>query len=313
MRHSDPNPTPGFPAVVDNTIVETWYACEGKAQMQYFDHWAPEVNTNLHFGGAFAEGMKAARNAFYRDGATDDDAIAIGMLAAMEFYGTHVPPQDSNKTFFGVGRAVADYFFQYPLAEDVIQPYVPPTGIPAVEFNFAIPLPINHPETGEPLIYAGRADMIGRYNDSIFVVDEKTTTSLGASWERQWEMAGQFTGYTWAAQEHGYPVAGAIVRGISILTNFRFGHAQVISDRRSYQIKTWYTQLLKKLTRMVEAYSDWKKTGDLQSYQFSHGAACKSYGGCPFAKVCRSENPQKVLEVYFVRRKWDPLFLGEDA
>ena len=302
-----------FPAVIDNTIAETWFACEGKAMMQYFEDWAPETNINLHAGGAFAKGIEAARRAFHIEKEADDDAIAIGMLEAYRAYGAYTAPGTTNKSFAAVGRAIADYFFQYPLAEDTIQPYFPTDGKPAIEFNFTIPLPFNHPESGEPLIYGGRCDMVGRYNDQVFVVDEKTTTSLGASWDRQWAMAGQFTGYCWAAREHGYPVAGAIVRGISFLKDLRFGHSQVISPRTQYQIDFWYKQLLIKVERMLAAYAHWKQHGTRDSFQYSHGASCKAYGGCPFTQVCQSPQPEKVLEVYFVKRHWDPLHLGDDS
>lgn len=299
-------PDKPFPPAVDNTIIETYFACGGKAQMQYVDDWAPQSSHHLHAGACFAKGVEVVRKAYYIEGQSSDDAIAAGVLAAYQAYGMHVPPPNSNKTFQAVGRAVADYFFQYPLAEDTVQPYTPSGGKAAVEFNFAIPLPINNPDTGEPLFYAGRSDMIGVYNGAIFVVDEKTTSALGQSWERQWDMAGQFTGYSWAAREHGYPVAGAIVRGVSFLKDCRFGHAMVPSPRTSYQIEFWYAELLKKVKRMVDNYVN-------NSWEWSHGAACKVYGGCAFQQVCTSQNKEKVLEVLFTKRRWDPLHVGEDA
>lgn len=310
-----------FPPVIDNTIAETFFACGGKARYQYFEDWAPETNTNLHAGGAFAKGIEAARRAFHVERLTDEEAILRGMETAWAAYGAHLPPATSHKTFQAVGRAVADYFFQYPLAEDIIQPYYPAEGKPAIEFNFTIPLPFTNPDTGDPLIYGGRCDMVGRYNDQVFVIDEKTTTSLGPSWERQWDMAGQFTGYCWAAREHGYPVAGAIIRGISFLKDCRFGHAQVISPRTDYQIQFWYEQLRKKVAKMLVSYAEYRRLeaggvdGPLlrDTFEFSHGAACKSYGGCPFARVCQSPQPDKVLEVYFVKRQWNPLHIGEDS
>lgn len=296
-----------FPPAIDNTIIEAFFACEGKGMLQFFEHWAPQSNHHLHAGASFAKGIEVTRKAYHWEGKTDDEAIAEGMLAAYQAYGMHAPPPNSNKTFSAVGRAVADYFCQYPLAEDAVQPYTPTGGKPAVEFNFAIPLPINNPDTGEPLLYAGRSDMIGVYNGAIFVVDEKTTSALGPSWERQWDMAGQFTGYAWAARQHGYPVAGAIIRGISFLKDRRFGHAQVPSPRSSYQIEFWYEELLKKVRRMVEAYTN-------NDFMWSHGAACKVYGGCAFQRHCTAAPEQKikVLEVEFVKRKWDPLHVGAD-
>jgi hypothetical protein len=177
---------------------------------------------------------------------------------------------------------------------------------PAVEFSFALPIGINHPQTGEPLLYCGRFDMLGIHNNTLYAVDEKTTARLGATWQGQWDLRSQFTGYCWAAKEYGYPVAGAIVRGMSLLKN-DFGFAEVITYRPDHLIERWLETTRYYINLMILAW---------QSKQFIHNldGACTAYGGCPFKKeACDKKNPDEWLETNFVVRKWVPIHLGDET
>ena len=72
-------------------------------------------------------------------------------------------------------QAVEFYFEEYPLDGDSIKPYKFEDGRTGIEFTFGIPIPINHPDSGDPIVLAGRFDLLGYYNDLLAVVDEKTT------------------------------------------------------------------------------------------------------------------------------------------
>jgi hypothetical protein len=141
--------------------------------------------------------------------------------------------------------------------------------------------------------------MVAEYAGGVYVFDEKTASQLGASWNRQWEMRSQFTGYVWAAQRSGLPVQGAVVRGVSILKT-KYDTQQVITYRTPYEVERWERQVEHDLRRMrqcwEEGYWDW----DLDH-------ACAEYGGCPFTQVCKSAQPESWLDTYFERRVWDPL------
>ena len=173
------------------------------------------------------------------------------------------------------------------------------TGKRAIEFSFAEPLPFNHPVTGNPILYTGRTDLIAEFAGGNYVVDEKTTSSLGASWPRQWEMRSQFTGYNWAARRAGIKTAGTIIRGVSILKT-KYDTMQVITNRADWEIDRWLEQVVRDLTRMQQCWeSGW--------WDFALDGACTEYGGCPFVAVCKSPNPDQWLETYFEQRVWDPL------
>lgn len=141
--------------------------------------------------------------------------------------------------------------------------------------------------------------MIAERAAGIYVYDEKTTSSLGASWGKQWEMRSQFTGYGWAAKKQGIKVSGMIVRGVSILKT-KYDTLEVPTYRTDYETDRWYDQMCRDLERMklmwAEGYWDW----NLES-------ACNDYGGCTFTKVCKSSDPDAIMPVYFSKKVWDPL------
>jgi hypothetical protein len=289
-----------FPEVIDNTAREQFFNCPQKFYRSTINKLAPKwVSEHLHFGGAFATGLEHMRKAFYDKGLPQDKALAIGIVAATKFYGTFEPSERSFKTFENLVLGIEWYSNRYPLATDCMQPYQLTPEKHAIEFTFAIPLPINHPETGNPLIYAGRFDMLCKYLDALFVYDDKTTSKLGPTWKNQWQLNSQITGYCWAAQQHNIPVAGAILRGQSILKS-SFDTEQVITYRSQTLIDRWYKQLLRDIERMLEAYHS-------GYYDYALGHACAAYSGCEFLKLCSSQNPDAWIQSEYRQRFWNPL------
>jgi hypothetical protein len=149
--------------------------------------------------------------------------------------------------------------------------------------------------------------MLGVFHDALFAVDEKTASQLGPSWTRQWELDSQFTGYCWAAQQFSYPVAGAIVRGISFLKN-SFGHAQAIVYRPAWMLDRWYQNLIYDIQRMIDTYERFQNSALIPS-ALDKGV-CSNYGGCAYYKLCTSPNPEAWVETEFAPRHWNPLAKG---
>jgi hypothetical protein len=198
-------------------------------------------------------------------------------------------------------QAFAYYFRAFPMSTDPVQPYRKTNGKPMVEFSFALPLDedLRHPETGEPIIYTGRADMIATYAGALSVYDDKTTSQLGPKWGNQWNRRAQFTGYTWAARAYGIPVTQVIVRGIAILKT-EINHAQAITSRSEHHVNEWHTQILRDIRRAIECWES-------GYFDVNLSDACGAYGGCMFQQPCMSPNPDPWLESNFIRKIWDPL------
>lgn len=291
---------PMFPHAVDSTILAAFRSCPQKAFRTYVQHWKPKSESvHLIAGGAFAKGVEVGRRAFFENGlsAADSEAEAIGAL--IQAYGDFECPSDSAKSLERMCGALEFYFAQYPLGADGMTPITLANGSRGIEFSFAEPLSIKHPVTGNPILYTGRSDMIADFAGARYIVDEKTTSQLGASWPRQWENRSQFTGYCWASAQSGVPVEGAIIRGVSILKT-KYDTLQTITYRPQWEIDRWVHQVEVDLLRMIKCWEDgwW-------DYNLDH--SCGDYGGCSLLQICKSEDPVSWLPMYFEQKVWDPL------
>ena len=289
-----------FPTVLDSTIMAAFKSCPQKAWLEYIQHWKlRDQSVHLHAGAAYAAGMEAARTAFYVNGQSEADSIAAGLQALMSAYGDFQCPPDSAKSLERTAGALEFYFSNYQLGHDKAIPMTLPGGKRGIEFSFVEPLDIKHPETGDPLLYSGRMDMLCDYENMHLGEDDKTASQLGASWPRQWDLRSQFTSYVWGAARHGIKLDGFLVRGVSILKT-KYDTLQAITYRPEWQLNRWYEQLMRDVARMIKAWEE-------GYFDFNLDHACAEYGGCPFCDACQMRDPTPLLEQRFEQRRWDPI------
>lgn len=300
-----------FPDAIDNTIRETFVICPEKARRAYIEDLdSPSPSVHLHFGGAAAAGWETARREFYERGKTAEWAVEQGVMAALRFWGDFEPPVKATKTRESLEQCIRYYFDTWPMQYDVLTPK-------NIEWRFAIPIPdLIHPDHGGPIFYSGRSDAPGDLAGVYTIEDDKTASSLGESWAKQWVLDSQFTGYAWAAVEQGLmdpdSPGPVLVRGVSILTpKFEkdgtyiraksFGHDQALVYRPKWMRERWLRQLQRDVRRMISSYlnNEW----DLAL----HKNACAAYGGCKFKDMCLSQDPESWIPLNYVKRKWNPM------
>jgi hypothetical protein len=297
---------PDFPQVIDSTMLAAFRSCPQKMYRMYVEHWKPQGESiHLVAGAAFARGLEVARHKFYAEGCSSDEAIGLGLEGLMLAYGDFQAPEGSAKSLDRMCGALEFYFDRYPLETDTAKPLVLPSGKRAIEFSFATPIEFPHPVSGDPIIYAGRSDMIVTFAEGIYVEDDKTASQLGASWSKQWDLRSQFTGYCWSARQAGLEVNGVLVRGVSILKT-KYDTLQAITYRSAWEIDRWYDQVIRDLGRMQGC---WER--GVWDYNLDH--ACTEFGGCALTAVCKSPTPKSWLPMYFERRRWDPLERVEEV
>jgi len=292
---------PPFPEVIDSTLRSAFVSCPRKFYLEYVEHFKPrDQSVHLHAGGAYAHGLEKARLAYYQDAQSAEDSLAIGLKALLEFYGDFECPPDSAKSLERMLGAMEFYFSSYPLETDQAVPSHISGDKLGIEFSFAEPLlEVLHPETGNPIIYCGRMDMVADFAGGVYGEDDKTTSSLGASWSKQWDLRSQFTGYCWGCQQAGIPLQGFLIRGVSILKT-KYDTQQALTYRPQWMIDRWYGQLCRDIERMKKCWQE-------GYWDFNLDESCNHYGGCPFRKVCLSQDPTLWLETEFERRKWNPV------
>lgn len=291
---------PPFPATIDSTMLKTFRECPRKFELEYLRHWKTKTpSVHLHAGAAYATGLEVTRREFFEQGTPAEESLELGISALIKHYGEFPCPPESAKSLPRMVGALEYYFSVFPLERDPLRPIQWAPGKHGIEFTFAVPLPFNHPVTGEPLIYTGRSDMIGEMGGAVYIEDDKTTSQLGSSWSSQWDMRSQFTGYCWAARQSGLKVDGVIVRGVSILKT-RYDHAQAITYRQPWMIERWLEQVIRDLTRMETQWLEGR-------FDYNLDESCNGYSGCLFRRVCLSQEPEIWLKADYQRRLWDPL------
>lgn len=289
-----------FPEVFDSSILNEFKECPEKFYKGSIELWKPKSHSvHLHAGAAFAHGVEKARRAFYEQSQDAETSLAIGLQALLSYYGDFAYPEDSAKTPERMAGALEYYFLNYPLLQGESDPIVLPGGKIGIEFGFVEPLEVLHPVTQQPILYSGRMDAILKTLGCVLLTDEKTTTSLGATWSRQWDLRGQFTGYAWGCLKNGIKVDGALIRGISILKT-KYETQQAVTYRPEWQIQRWFTEANEWI---AEAAQMWKR----KYFRHNLGDACASYGGCAFKQACQSQDESPWLSTYFERRHWDPV------
>ena len=299
---------PPFPTVINASLLSSFKSCPQKCFLEYVEHWKPRThNVHLHAGKAYASALEAARIAFYIDGVSQPNAIARGLGVLLKEYGDFECPADSAKSLERMCGAFEYYFSVYPLTSDAAVPISLPDGRRGIEFSFAEPIDETHPETGDPLLYVGRFDGLMNYAGAVYGLDDKTTSSLGASWPKQWDLRSQFTGYTWGAGRAGIRVDGFIVRGISILKT-KYDTLQPITYRPQWMIDMWYEQILRDVRRMKAMWAE-------GYWDYNLDDACMGFGGCIFRTICMSEPKNRInwLTTNFERRFFNPVTREESV
>lgn len=315
--------TRAFPSVIDSTMMAA-LACNRRFDFAYQQNFIPDARKNVHLmaGAAFAKGLEVMRLAHYQgyydrpayifDSSgtstlshhdhcvvdSTDDCLELGLEALMLAYDESVE-HNTAKTLDRMCGALEYYASVFPLDDAEFGTLSDLSGRPGIEWNFCAPLPVLHPDTGEPLLYAGRLDCVLDAYAGRYLTDDKTTSSLGYSWPAQWDLRGQFVGYAWGAGESGLQIDGTLVRGISILKT-KYDHAQAVVHQPRWKIDEWLRATCEKLLYAIEIY---RRGINVAAF----GEACNEYGGCEFKTVCMVKDHQAWMQANFEERNWNPL------
>lgn len=295
-----------FPFVVDSTMLATYKACPQKFFRYYVEHWKPgEESIHLVAGRAFATGVEITRRAFYTEGQSPARALALGIRALWREYGSTTAPEDSPKSAIRMAGALEYYFSEYPLGADGATPHFFGSSH-GIEFSFVEPLSVLHPQSGDPILFSGRADMVADAFGGLFLFDEKTTSQLGPTWVKKWDHRSQFTAYCWGLRGHGINPTGVVVRGAAIYQD-GYGTQQAITYRSNWEIDRWLEATEAAVRAMILTWQEWQRTRDANLWQHNLDDACIAYGGCALQTACKSPEPERWIKMSFTRRKWDPV------
>lgn len=313
-----------FPPVIDSTMIAA-LACHRRWTFAYEENFTASEGKSIHLmaGAAFAKGLEVMRMSYHQgyydrpiyevDPQTGvrhqvrterhtanntQDALVLGLEALMLNYDDSIE-HNTAKSLDRMCGALEYYAEHFPLDDSEFGVISDISGRPGIEWNFCVPLPVLHPTTSEPLLFCGRTDVILDIYNGQYLVDDKTTSSLGASWPAQWNMRGQFAGYAWAAGELGIRVDGSLVRGVSILKT-KYDHAQAIVHQPEWKLNEWLVGTCEKLENAKRLF---ERRVNIPAF----GEACNEYAGCEFSSICMVKDHRQWLDDNFVSRNWNPL------
>jgi hypothetical protein len=223
---------------------------------------------------------------------------------------------NTKKPFHRIAELFVKYFDRFGKESDPIKPAII-NGQLMIERSFTLELDLKNPDTGEPILYHGRYDMLADFNGGLFVYDDKTCSQLGKTWADKWDTRSQFTGYCYGAKANGYPVIGAIVRGGCFYVN-KVDYAESITYRKQWELEKWWEDLHHTTHNMIQWYGQMREVADKLDKNTSpvylgrvvpstgfFNEACQAYAGCEYLRLCKSQFPQRWLNEYAVSI-WDP-------
>lgn len=327
-------PAFSFPRVIDNTMYEDWRQCPHKffrarcqgltlaEQGEPGEPLTPRRNIHTHFGSALAKGLEVTR-VEYHSGAGHSEALACGAEAILKYWDGQGPlpaPRtrtEEAKTLDNCLLAHVGYFREWDL-DDPLQQVMVIDDRPLVELSGARPIPGSvNPDTGEPILYAGRFDAVLDRGQPVGL-DDKTTGGHveGEAWQGSWSLRSQFTGYIWLAEAWGYSMEQFVIHGVQVLKT-KCNFAECLEVRPWWMVERWLAQLEADVETMCEQYirfaglvaANKDAVDEVRPHPFGqrYGDACHHYNTqCQFTSLCVEPTPSAFLDKYIVQH-WDPL------
>jgi hypothetical protein len=160
---------------------------------------------------------------------------------------------------------------------------------------------------GQPYLLSGHLDRVVSFQESLFVMDRKTSTStLSDYYFVQFEPSNQMTLYSLAGKVVlQAPIKGVMIDAAQIKLEDNHSFVRRFTFRTEGQLEEWVHDL-KFWFSQAESYAE-------AGYYPMNDTACSMYGGCRFREIC-SKDPgvrENFLKSKFNKLapedRWNPL------
>lgn len=303
----------------DSTSLGYLKTCPRLYQYIMIDGWGhSEESVHLRFGSEYHQALQDYDLSRAANIPHDDalhDVVRELLIRTADFAPDPNTKAGKYKSRAALIRVVIDYLDEH--RDDPAKTYIKADGKPAVELSFRFELDWGPKRgtyaegkfdtpAGQPYLLCGHLDSVREFNDSLFVMDHKTTTSTpGSYYFDQWSPNNQMTLYSLAAKVIlDSPVKGVIINAAQLMVDSsRF--VRGFTYRTPDQLAEWLTDLSYWLDQ-AERYAE-------ADYWPQNDTACDKFGGCRFRDVC-SKSPQvreQFLKSDFTKlpeeERWNPL------
>lgn len=237
----------------------------------------------------FGKCIHASLDAWYKD---KDIAHAVDL-----FKQSYVESSDDDKRTHKMGEWILrNYDEKY---RD--QPF----KVLSTEQEFTLRLP-----NGNNLI--GRIDKVIEWDGAIWGMDHKTTSALGDTYMRFHTPNLQFSGYTWALQQLGYPKCqGILVDAILVAKGLLEGKAgRLVPLRRDFAYRSVgdIEEYLSVITKIQSDVMENEIADPFTHRWVPNFDSCTDYGECPYRKICKEpvEYREQIIKSDYVVEHWEP-------
>ncbi len=226
--------------------------------------------------------------------------FGLAILNSSSFYDD---PNDKKRTLANLEIALIHYHANVSLH----LPTTPVLRTSGTEIEFlGIELPVDltiEMPDATPWRLLGKIDGIGQRGDECVILENKTTSVMGAEWEMQWHASHQPVGYHIAARvQYGIDTPGAYVLGLNIPISkvdsgksFRAIRVEM-TERKRFEFIKWFAY--------VTAWYEQFKDEPTDAPMFTH-SCFRYFRICEFMPVCCSDSPMEVLSEYS-ENEWHP-------
>lgn len=275
----------------DYTMMSTFLTCQRKYD---FRHNRGLVGWEAMVAPDFGKAMHAALDVWYKH-FSKKAVVADALDEVLTVFQANFQesPEDDKRTY-----KMADWILRNYTEKYVDQPF----KVLATEQEFTLPLP-----NGNKLI--GRIDKVIEWDGAIWGMDHKTTSMLGDSYMKMHTPNMQFSGYTWAIQQLGFPKCqGILVDAILVAKGLLEGKSgkSLVALRRDFAYRSTadvneYLKVAQDIQVDIQLCTDaaiWTPNWD----------ACTDYGECPYRRVCKEpvEFREAIIQSAFKVEPWDP-------
>lgn len=255
---------------IDNNMLSWWRSCHLSCYYQAEKGLRLTTHTPAtYFGTKWHEVMKSLWGGIKGDRWNFNDAMKV-----VDEYDLSMEQEEKGKTKLRLEMALIDYasYLDEGTGESYKEIGLAHKPLIVEEFLSHEIMKWN----GKPVYYCGIIDRCFELDDSIYLLDYKTT-----SWNRimdaMWGESPQFKGYIWLLSK----VAPSFKTNTFILdlfqmqskVNNKFLRRRITFD--DWLIKEWEKDRVAEITEMLSAE------------RYTKEPACSDYGGCPFVRLCQ--------------------------
>jgi hypothetical protein len=211
------DPLPQLPLIdgallLDNSSLELLQTCPRQFEYSWLRKRILAADKPaLNYGGGIHVGL-AERYSNYGHRALHEVEEHSCNEAMRVFFEARPQPENDFRTEIAAARLLKAYNTVYQ--KEPFDILMLPSGKPCVEVSFAFPLGTVQ---NIPIIFTGRIDLCIKDSTGEWVLDHKTSSVFGQSFNDDMSMTAQFRGYCWAFQQtFGRKPTGYIVNAIRV-------------------------------------------------------------------------------------------------